>query len=196
MVGNRKGPLTPTLWNLPVVSAQAIATGDFLRDALLRCTDLCSHGNRSAAIERESGRLRKHICTIRAGERWRSQSIARLPCQIGEKITDFLEVESLKTFALGKDMKTRKSASIKVDAGEARQLEAETGLVSLGGKPGVIKDAEGGAPENGTKPEQKAKPDGNIEKTRKRRMASYIAAELVIPNPQSEPVYLSEKSHL
>ena len=78
-------------------------------------------------------------------------------------MTDFLEVKALKTFALGKELKTRKSPSFKVEAGEARQLEAQ-GLVSLGSMTDVIKEADGGGPENGAKPKQKAKSDGSIEK--------------------------------
>ncbi len=78
-------------------------------------------------------------------------------------MTDFLEVKALKTFALGKDLKTRKSPSFEVEAGEARQLEAQ-GLVALGSKADVNKEADGGAPENGAKPKQKAKSDGSIDK--------------------------------
>lgn len=78
-------------------------------------------------------------------------------------MTDFLEVKALKTFALGKELKTRKSPSFKVEAGEARQLEAQ-GLVALGSKTDVINEADGGAPDNGTKPKQKAKSDGSIDK--------------------------------
>lgn len=78
-------------------------------------------------------------------------------------MTDFLEVKALKTFALGKELKTRKSPSFKVEAGEARQLEAQ-GLVSLGGKAEVIKEADGVALDNSTKPKQKAKSDGSIDK--------------------------------
>ena len=78
-------------------------------------------------------------------------------------MTDFLEVKALKTFALGKELKTRKSPSFEVEAGEARQLEAQ-GLVSLAGKTDATKEADGGAPDNGTKPKQKAKSDGSIDK--------------------------------
>ena len=78
-------------------------------------------------------------------------------------MTDFLEVKALKTFALGKDLKTRKSPSFEVEAGEARQLEAQ-GLVSLAGKADATKEADGATPENGTKPKQKAKSDGSIDK--------------------------------
>lgn len=78
-------------------------------------------------------------------------------------MTDFLEVKALKTFALGKDLKTRKSPSFEVEAGEARQLEAQ-GLVSLSVKTDETKEADDGAPDNGTKPKQKAKSDGSIDK--------------------------------
>ncbi|MDR6431018.1 hypothetical protein [Brucella pseudogrignonensis] len=78
-------------------------------------------------------------------------------------MTDFLEVKALKTFALGKELKTRKSPSFKVEAGEARQLEAQ-GLVSLDGKTDVIKEADGVALDNSTKPKRKAKSDGSIDK--------------------------------
>ncbi len=78
-------------------------------------------------------------------------------------MTDFLEVRALKTFALGKELKTRKSPSFKVEAGEARQLEAQ-GLVSLAGKTDATKEADGVALDNSTKPKQKAKSDGSIDK--------------------------------
>lgn len=78
-------------------------------------------------------------------------------------MTDFLEVKALKTFALGKELKTRKSPSFEVEAGEARQLEAQ-GLVSLAGKADATKEADGGTPSNGPKPKRKAKSDGSIDK--------------------------------
>jgi|GEM_PF-2004854 len=73
----------------------------------------------------------------------------------------FSRSQSHKDF--GKDLKTRKSPSFEVEAGEARQLEAQ-GLVSLAGKIEVIKEPDGGAPDSGTKPKQKAKSDGSIDK--------------------------------
>lgn len=48
-------------------------------------------------------------------------------------MTDFLEVQALRTFAIGKDVKTKKSDPFPVEAGEAKQLEA-MGMVKIGQK--------------------------------------------------------------
>lgn len=48
-------------------------------------------------------------------------------------MTDFLEVKAKRTFAVGKDLKTKKSAPFKVEAGEAKQLAAQ-GLVEILGE--------------------------------------------------------------
>lgn len=48
-------------------------------------------------------------------------------------MTDFLEVKALRTFAVGAGVKTRKSPTFPVEAGEARQLEA-LGYVEIVGE--------------------------------------------------------------
>jgi len=48
-------------------------------------------------------------------------------------MTDFLEVKAKRTFAVGKELKTKKSDPFKVEAGEAKQLEAQ-GLVDIIGE--------------------------------------------------------------
>ncbi len=47
-------------------------------------------------------------------------------------MTDFLEVKAKRTFAVGKELKTKKSDPFKVEAGEAKQLD-ELGLVDIVG---------------------------------------------------------------
>jgi hypothetical protein len=65
-------------------------------------------------------------------------------------MTDFLEVKAKRTFAVGKELKTKKSDPFKVEAGEAKQLD-ELGLVEILGeaKAAVEDDA---ADENDDKP--------------------------------------------
>ncbi|UXR90910.1 hypothetical protein [Agrobacterium tumefaciens] len=53
-------------------------------------------------------------------------------------MTDFLEVKAKRTFAVGKELKTKKSDPFNVEAGEAKQLD-ELGLVDIIG--GVKADA-------------------------------------------------------
>ncbi|SDB14209.1 hypothetical protein SAMN03159422_00218 [Agrobacterium fabrum] len=48
-------------------------------------------------------------------------------------MTDFLEVKAKRTFAVGKELKTKKSDPFKVEAGEAKQLAAQ-GLVDIVGE--------------------------------------------------------------
>jgi hypothetical protein len=48
-------------------------------------------------------------------------------------MTDFLEVNAKRTFAVGKELKTKKSDPFKVEAGEAKQLAAQ-GLVDIVGE--------------------------------------------------------------
>lgn len=48
-------------------------------------------------------------------------------------MTDFLEVKAKRTFAVGKELKTKKSEAFKVEAGEAKQLAAQ-GLVDIVGE--------------------------------------------------------------
>lgn len=56
-------------------------------------------------------------------------------------MTDFLEVKAKRTFAVGKELKTKKSDPFKVEAGEAKQLEAQ-GLVDIIGEAKVEASAE------------------------------------------------------
>jgi hypothetical protein len=56
-------------------------------------------------------------------------------------MTDFLEVKAKRTFAVGKELKTKKSDPFKVEAGEAKQLEAQ-GLVDIIGEAKVEAAAE------------------------------------------------------
>lgn len=48
-------------------------------------------------------------------------------------MTDFLEVKAKRTFAVGKELKTKKSDPFKAEAGEAKQLD-ELGLVDIIGE--------------------------------------------------------------
>ncbi|MDH6294672.1 hypothetical protein [Agrobacterium fabrum] len=48
-------------------------------------------------------------------------------------MTDFLEVKAKRTFAVGKELKTKKSDPFQVEAGEAKQLD-ELGLVDILGE--------------------------------------------------------------
>ncbi|UXS01640.1 hypothetical protein [Agrobacterium tumefaciens] len=52
-------------------------------------------------------------------------------------MTDFLEVKAKRTFAVGKELKTKKSDPFKAEAGEARQLAAQ-GLVDIVGEAKVV----------------------------------------------------------
>ncbi|MCZ7855042.1 hypothetical protein O9X81_00270 [Agrobacterium salinitolerans] len=56
-------------------------------------------------------------------------------------MTDFLEVKAKRTFAVGKELKTKKSDPFKVEAGEAKLLEAQ-GLVDIVGEAKVEASAE------------------------------------------------------
>lgn len=56
-------------------------------------------------------------------------------------MTDFLEVKAKRTFAVGKELKTKKSDPFKVEAGEAKLLEAQ-GLVDIVGEAKVEADVE------------------------------------------------------
>lgn len=64
-------------------------------------------------------------------------------------MTDFLEVKAKRTFAVGKELKTKKSDPFKVEAGEAKQLD-ELGLVEILGEAHAA--VEGDADEAGDKP--------------------------------------------
>ena len=65
-------------------------------------------------------------------------------------MTDFLEVKAKRTFAVGKELKTKKSDPFKVEAGEAKQLAAR-GLVDIVGEAKDVTD-EGAADEAADKP--------------------------------------------
>lgn len=56
-------------------------------------------------------------------------------------MTDFMEVKAKRTFAVGKELKTKKSDPFKVEAGEAKLLEAH-GLVDIIGEVKVDASAE------------------------------------------------------
>lgn len=64
-------------------------------------------------------------------------------------MTDFLEVKAKRTFAVGKELKTKKSDPFKVEAGEAKQLD-ELGLVEILGEAQAA--VEGDADEADDKP--------------------------------------------
>ncbi len=67
-------------------------------------------------------------------------------------MTDFLEVKAKRTFAVGKELKTKKSDPFKVEAGEAKQLEAQ-GLVDIMGEAKVeASDEDDAADEAADKP--------------------------------------------
>ncbi|WP_284777076.1 hypothetical protein [Agrobacterium sp. lyk4-40-TYG-31] len=84
-------------------------------------------------------------------------------------MTDFLEVKAKRTFAVGKELKTKKSDPFKVEAGEAKQLAAQ-GLVDIVGEAMDVTD-EGAADEADDKPvissarstKKKDKPDAGNE---------------------------------
>ncbi|UHS61046.1 hypothetical protein HRR99_05720 [Agrobacterium vaccinii] len=65
-------------------------------------------------------------------------------------MTDFLEVKAKRTFAVGKELKTKKSDTFKVEAGEAKQLAAN-GLVDIVGDAKDV-PGEGAADEAADKP--------------------------------------------
>lgn len=56
-------------------------------------------------------------------------------------MTDFLEVKAKRTFAVGKELKTKRSDPFKIEAGEARQLEA-SGLVDIVGVVETVEEAD------------------------------------------------------
>ena len=86
-------------------------------------------------------------------------------------MTDFLEVKAKRTFAVGKELKTKKSDPFKVEAGEAKQLAAQ-GLVDILGEAKVEATVEDDAAEEAAdKPvissnrstKKKDKPDADNE---------------------------------
>lgn len=66
-------------------------------------------------------------------------------------MTDFLEVKAKRTFAVGKELKTKKSDPFKVEAGEAKQLD-ELGLVDIIGEAKVEATVEDDAADEADKP--------------------------------------------
>jgi hypothetical protein len=84
-------------------------------------------------------------------------------------MTDFLEVKAKRTFAVGKELKTKKSDPFKVEAGEAKQLD-ELGLVDILGE-AKASDEDDAADETDDKPvisstrstKKKDKPDADNE---------------------------------
>ncbi len=66
-------------------------------------------------------------------------------------MTDFLEVKAKRTFAVGKELKTKKSDPFKVEAGEAKLLEAQ-GLVDIIGEAKAETSAEDEAADEADKP--------------------------------------------
>jgi hypothetical protein len=80
-------------------------------------------------------------------------------------VTDYLEVKPIRTFAHGKDLKTKKSDPFPVEAGEAKLLEAQ-GLVEIKGEAKEPKVEETEAPvitSEAGKPKQRGKPNGHNE---------------------------------
>lgn len=84
-------------------------------------------------------------------------------------MTDFLEVKAKRTFAVGKELKTKKSDPFKVEAGEAKQLEAQ-GLVDIVGEAKdaadeVAEDVSGDKPviSSARSTKKKDKPDADNE---------------------------------
>ncbi len=67
-------------------------------------------------------------------------------------MTDFLEVKAKRTFAVGKELKTKKSDPFKVEAGEAKQLEAQGLVEIIGEAKAETSDEDDDADEAGDKP--------------------------------------------
>jgi len=77
-------------------------------------------------------------------------------------MTDFLSVKPIRTFAVGKELKTKRSDAFDIEAGEARLLEAQK-LVEIVGEAKVqdpVAEAEGDETEK-PKRGRKAKSDGD-----------------------------------
>ncbi|WP_408914073.1 phage major capsid protein [Brucella pseudogrignonensis] len=70
IIGNPQGSLTPTLWNLPVVSTQAMAAGDFLTGAFSFAAQIYDRMEIEVLLSSENvDDFEKNMFTIRAEER-------------------------------------------------------------------------------------------------------------------------------
>ena len=70
IIGNPQGSLTPTLWNLPVVSTQAMAAGDFLTGAFSYAAQIFDRMEIEVLLSSENvDDFEKNMFTIRAEER-------------------------------------------------------------------------------------------------------------------------------
>lgn len=80
-------------------------------------------------------------------------------------MTDFLKVQAKRTFAVGKDLKTKRSDPFPIEAGEARML-ADMGLVSIVGdaEAPVVHDVEPPVISS-ERPKRKAKTDADDTET-------------------------------
>ncbi len=70
IIGNPQGSLTPTLWNLPVVSTQAMAAGEFLTGAFSFAAQIFDRLDIEVLLSSENvDDFEKNMFTIRAEER-------------------------------------------------------------------------------------------------------------------------------
>lgn len=70
IIGNPQGALTPTLWNLPVVSTQAMASGQFLTGAFSYAAQIFDRMEIEVLLSSENvDDFEKNMFTIRAEER-------------------------------------------------------------------------------------------------------------------------------
>ncbi|UXS01641.1 phage major capsid protein [Agrobacterium tumefaciens] len=70
IIGNPQGSLTPTLWNLPVVSTQAMAAGEFLTGAFSFAAQIFDRMDIEVLLSSENvDDFEKNMFTIRAEER-------------------------------------------------------------------------------------------------------------------------------
>ena len=70
IIGNPQGSLTPTLWNLPVVSTQAMAAGQFLTGAFSYAAQIFDRMDIEVLLSSENvDDFEKNMFTIRAEER-------------------------------------------------------------------------------------------------------------------------------
>lgn len=70
IIGNPQGSLTPTLWNLPVVSTQAMAEGEFLTGAFSYAAQIFDRMEIEVLLSSENvDDFEKNMFTIRAEER-------------------------------------------------------------------------------------------------------------------------------
>lgn len=70
IIGNPQGSLTPTLWNLPVVSTQAMAAGEFLTGAFSFAAQIFDRMDIEVLLSTENvDDFEKNLVSIRAEER-------------------------------------------------------------------------------------------------------------------------------